>query len=295
MLSEAIEVYRSARLADCEERAFMLTAVGVPSEIDHPGPEFVLLVDPHAASEAQFHLRQYEWERRPQPRPAPLPPPRLHPDAWVGCAIYAIALLWIAYAVSHGIGRLDDFSVGELYAAAMQRGEWWRAWTALTLHLGPAHLSANLGAGVWFGYLCGRVLGPGLAWALIVNGGACANLIEGLLAAPSHRAAGASTAVFTALGLLAAHTWSTRRGLERHWALGWGPLIAGVVLLGWLGTAGAHTDVFAHLAGFVVGGVLGVVVAIPAVRRVLDTLPQWLTGALAVAPMALAWLLALGS
>ncbi len=293
MLSEAVEVYRSTRLAECEERAFVLTAVGVASELTRAGEHYVLLVDPHAAADARSHLLQYQREIRPPTAPVPLLAPRLHARAWVGCAVYGATLIAVAYAVDNGVVRLDAFDVGELDAAAMQHGQWWRAWTALTLHFGPDHLVANLGAGIWFGYLAGRLLGPGVAWALIVNGGACANLIEGLLAAPSYRAAGASTAVFTALGVLAAYSWRQRRRLAPHWALGWSPLVAGVVLLGWLGTAGAHTDVFAHLVGFVVGAALGAAAAAAAIHRALERAPQWLAGALALGSMALAWTLAL--
>lgn len=295
MLSEAVEVYRSGRLADCEERAFVLTAVGVASELTRAGESYVLLVDPDTAADARSHLLQYQKEIQRPGRPAPLPPPHLHAHAWIGCALYCAVLIGVAYAVNRGIGRLDAFDLGELDAAAVQHGQWWRAWTALTLHFGPDHLAANLGAGVWFGYLAGRLLGPGVAWALIVNGGACADLLEGVLATPSLRAAGASTAVFTALGLLAAYSWRQRRRLAPHWALGWSPLVAGVVLLGWLGTAGVHTDIFAHLAGFAAGGVLGAVVAAPQLQRALERAPQWLVGALALGPVTIAWLCALSS
>lgn len=288
---EAIEVYRSTCLADCEERAFVLTAVGLESEIVHTGSYHALLVDPLALDAARAHLERYDEESRPAlpARPRPL---RVHPHAWVGCLVYAGVLIFVAYAVRSGVGPLDAFDAGELHAAAVQHGEWWRAWTALTLHYGPAHLAANLGAGIWFGYLAGQMLGPGAAWVLIVNGGAIANLIEGLLAAGAHRSAGASTAVFTALGMLSAHSWRERRSVREHWALGWSPLVAGVVLLGWLGTAGRHTDVFAHLMGFLVGVLLGAAVAAPSAQRLLARTPQWLSGALALGSVAFAWLLA---
>jgi membrane associated rhomboid family serine protease len=292
MANDAIEVYRSARLGECEERAFVLTAVGVPSEIVRSGADHVLMVEPLAVEAARAHLERYDEEARPVASPVPRP---LHPDAWAGCAIYVAVLIAVAWAVSHGVGPLDAFDAGELHAAAVRHGEWWRAWTALTLHYGLAHLSANLGAGAWFGYLAGRQFGPGTAWALIVNGGALANLIEGLLAPGSHRAAGASTAVFTALGLLAAFSWRGRRALEEHWAIGWSPLVAGVILLGWLGTAGAHTDVFAHLMGFLLGVLLGSIIAAPSLQRRLARTPQWLGGVLALGPLLLAWLLALRS
>jgi rhomboid protease GluP len=316
MTPDAIEIYRSARRADCEERAFVLLAVGISSEIAREAPEgdiwpasgraaarepcaggsrtretgsFVLLVAPDASASARAHLARYEEERRAAPAPAPMPPPRLYPYAWAGCLLYAAVLLGVAYAVGNGLWRLDAFDVGDLYAAAVRQGEWWRAWTALTLHLDPAHIAANLGAGVWFGWLAGRLLGPGVAWALIVNGAACANLLEGLLAAPDDRSAGASTAVFTALGLLAAYSWRERRHLPQRRALAWSPLVAGVVLLGWLGTAGEHTDVFAHLAGFLVGALLGAAAAAGAVRRTLERIPQSLAGAVALGAVVIAW------
>ena len=65
---------------------------------------------------------------------------------------------------------------------------------------------------------------------------------------------GASTAVFTALGLLAAYSWRERHLMAQRPAQRYGPLFAGVILLGWLGTSGEHTDVMAHLLGFAVGG-----------------------------------------
>ena len=302
MSSDAVEVFRSTRREECAERAFVLLAVGVPSEIIHVpgeplswGSHFALLVEPRRFSDARHHLIRYEEERRPRPEPPPLPPPKLHAHAWIGCVAYAAVLFWVAYAVNGGLWRLDAFDVGDLYAAAVRHGQLWRAWTALTLHLDVGHLVANLGAGIWFGWLAGRLLGPGTAWALIVNGGAVANLIEGLLAAPDDRSAGASTAVFTALGLLAAYSWWERRQLPQRWARAWGPLVAGVVLLGWLGTAGEHTDVFAHLAGFCVGVLLGTTAAVAPVRRVLERAPQWIGGALALGAVAAAWALALQS
>ena len=177
----------------------------------------------------------------------------------------------------------------------MQAGQWWRAWTALTLHLSGIHLASNLCAGIWFGYLAGRQLGVGVAWFLIVAGGGIADLVEALSAPPWHRSVGASTAVFTALGLMAAYTWRERLPLRQSWVQRWGPLVAGVVLLGWLGTAGKDTDVMAHVLGFGIGVLLGAVAALPAVRQRLHRLRQWPAGLAAIAIMAAAWALALSS
>jgi len=148
-------------------------------------------------------------------------------------------------------------------------------------------------AGVWFGYLAGRQMGVGTAWFLIVLGAGIANLLEGQLGPPGHRAVGASTAVFAALGAMSAYSWRERFQLPQRWARRWGPLVAGVILLGWTGSAGEGTDVVAHVGGFVVGAVLGATAALPRGQALLRRVPQWASGSAALAAIALAWACAL--
>jgi len=286
-------VYRSPRRRHCEERLLVLTAVEVEGFITRVDGEFLLQVASADVGYAARHLAQYEAENRPPP-PSP-PPPRLYRHAWVGCVVYALVLLGVAVALSNGLVRLDAFDVGELDAARVQAGQWWRGWTALTLHLDGPHLAANLGAGIWFGYLAARQMGNGTAWLLTVSGAGLANLLEGLLGPPEHRAVGASTAVFSALGAMSAYSWRERFALPQRWARRWGPLIAGVILLGWTGSAGEGTDVVGHLGGFALGALLGATAALPRVQGLLQRLPQWVGGAVALGSIALAWGCALAS
>ena len=300
-----VEVFRSRRRRPSDERAFVLHAVGIPSTVTFAGTRFILWVREADGPRALTHLLQYESENRP--RPPPPPPPRVYPNAWIGCVAYVLCLMGVAYLISAGLLRLDAFDTADMRAAAVRSGEWWRAWTALTLHVDGAHLAANLGAGVWFGYLAARQIGVGSAWFLIVSGAALANLIEGCFATPDYRSVGASTAVFTALGLMSAYSWRERYEFPQRWARRWGPLVAGVILLGWTGSGGGsedslrtgpesvHVDLFAHIAGFAVGIVLGAVAALPASRRLLDRVPQWAAGGAALASIAIAWAFALHS
>jgi membrane associated rhomboid family serine protease len=161
-------------------------------------------------------------------------------------------------------------------------------------------------AGVWFGYLAARLLGAGNAWFLVVMGAGLANWIEAFFGPATHRSVGASTAVFTALGLLSAYSWRTRLAYPQRWALRWGPLVAGIVLLSWTGTggqsldepgggAGQTVDVVAHALGFAVGLLAGAGAALESVSRVLNRVPQWLAGLLALVPVAVGWIRALSS
>jgi rhomboid protease GluP len=305
MLTTVLEVFRSFRKADCEERAFVLTAVGIPNHVHFDGWHHVLTVEEPQYAAAIAHLSRYAAESRPLPPPPP--PQKLYPFSLVGCVLYVLALVLIGYAVAGGVWRLDAFDIGSIDSARVQAGEWWRAWTALTLHVDAAHLFANLGAGAWFGYLAGRQLGPGNAWLLTVIGAGVANLIESLLGPGNHHSVGASTAVFTALGLMAAYTWRIRYELPQRWALRWGPLVAGALLLGWLGTGGldgtdkpeviaaSTTDIVAHATGFFVGAVLGAGAAVTAVRKRLARVPQWASGIAAAGVIAIAWSVALSS
>jgi membrane associated rhomboid family serine protease len=288
-------VYRSPRRRDCDERLLVLTAVGVAGIVVLGEGTFLLQVPTDSAGYASRHLLQYESENRAPPPPPP--PAPVYPYAWVGCLAYVAVLMGVAAVLSRGLVRLDAFDVGAMDAARVQAGQWWRAWTALTLHMDGPHLAANLAAGVWFGYLAGRQMGVGTAWFLTVTGAALANLLEGLFGPAEHLSVGASTAVFACLGAMSAYSWRERYQLPQRWARRWGPLIAGVILLGWTGAGGegTQTDVIAHVAGFAVGAVLGATVALPRLNRLVARVPQWLSGGGALAAILIAWWCALAS
>jgi rhomboid protease GluP len=297
------EVFRAGRIPECDERAFMLFAVGIGSAIARDDGGYVLLVEEQDAPAALEHLRRYEVERFNRPRP---PPPKLYPNAWMGSLGYAVVVIGVALAISNGLWRLDAFDVGELNAGLVRHGQWWRVWTALTLHVDGAHLAANTAAGIWFGYLASRLMGGGTAWLLVVLGAGIANSIESALAPASHISVGASTAVFTALGLMSAYSWQVRLPYAQRWALRWGPLIAGLVLLAWTGTGRESledpvtpteqtVDVAAHALGFLVGLLAGAGASLAARSRVLNRVPQWVAGLLALVPIVVSWVRALNS
>jgi membrane associated rhomboid family serine protease len=291
MLVDPVVVFRSLHRKPSDERAFVLTAVLIDNEVIEESAGFALCVSQRQAAHAAHHLHQYDEERR---RPRPTAPAVVqYPHAWRASVAYAAVLLLVALAAAaHAMDR-DLFDVGAVHGTLLQSGQWWRAFTALTLHWDLEHLLGNLGAGMLFGYFAARQLGNGRAWLLVLICAGLANLIEVTLVADSYRSAGASTAVFATVGLLAAHTWRTRRGLGLP---GWrqaAPLIGGVLLLAWLGTEGENTDVLSHGLGFLCGAAAGFMVATRRGALLLNLLPQSVAGAAALAGLSLCWWLAL--
>jgi rhomboid protease GluP len=290
------EIYRSTRLADCEQRAFVLRAVGIEHVVQASGELFGLLVPEELASSALHHLRSYDEESRVlTPAPAPIV---LHPHAAVGSVFYTAIVISVAYCAGRAMLGVDWNAAGGLTAAAFDGAQWWRAITALTLHADLGHLLGNLAFGVPFGFFAAQLLGTGRAWLSILVAATAGNLLDSALMSQQQTTIGASTAVFAMLGLVAAYAWRHGSAHPQRWAqrwsLRWAPLIAGVALLGITGAAGEHTDVIAHLAGFASGAILGVVHGhwphLLAGRR-----SQRLAGTGALAAVVIAWTLALRS
>jgi rhomboid protease GluP len=291
VLINAVTVYHSPLRSACEERAFVLTAVQIPSEVAVEEGLWVLRVAQRQAAHAVHHLHQYAGERR-HPR-ASAPPARHFPGAWRGALLYSLLLLFVSLLAAQHLPGLDLFAAGAMGALGVQAGEWWRAWTALTLHWDAEHLLGNLGFGALFGFFAAQQFGNGRAWLLIVLGAGLANLAEGMLMSGSYISAGASTAVFNAVGLIAANAWQTRRAYS---VPGWrraAPLVGGVMLLAWLGTEGEHTDVLSHALGFATGLAAGLLFGTRAGARWLARLPQAWAAVIATAWMATCWVLAL--
>jgi membrane associated rhomboid family serine protease len=290
-----VAVGRSASRMACEERALVLHAVGIASELAWDGREWLLLVANDHETAALSHLERYRAEN-PE-RPAPPPPITAHAHAWTGSAVYVLVLLTVGWLAGHHALGIDWRDAGALAATAVRRGEWWRALTALTLHVDIAHLVGNIGFGAVFGWLASQLLGPGLAWGTVLLAAALANAGVAWLAPREHVSLGASTAVFSALGLLASYAWRSRADERARWAYRWAPLVAGLALLAFTGAGGERTDVLAHLLGFATGVLAGTVHA----RRrggssgFDSTRVQWLAAAGTIGLLLLGWTLAIGT
>lgn len=275
----------------CSERALVLQSQDIPYELLRGGERTLLTVPEEFAERARYELWQFEQENAPAraPRPIEIQPQNGMPGAFAYAAVLLL-VTWLAGAAAFG---RDWLGAGRIDGELLRAGEWWRAVTALTLHSGPRHLLGNIGFGMLFGALAGRLAGSGVTWLAILLAGAAGNVLNTLLLAPQHRSIGASTAVFAALGLLAGFVWRGRLMRQDRWPWRLGPLIGGIALLAFTGTGDESTDIGAHLAGFLTGLAAGIGLTQVADRLAGQRLQQ-ACGGIAAALLAAAWLLALG-
>jgi rhomboid protease GluP len=271
-----------ARVAECPtlesayERMLVVLAMNLPCWLAaEPGepPRFSLWSEPGASGRIATEIAAYESEQAlPRPLPPDLPD---HPPGFLPAALWTLAL------TATFVGQTRDPELGRQWInrgeAVFQGGEWWRPFTALFLHADLEHLLGNLLSGLIFTMFLARTIGPWRAWGLTLLAGTLGNLAAAWLRLGREVSSlGASTAVFGALGLLAGcGIVQARRGARRGgvWPVAV-PLVAGLVLLAWLGSGGERTDILAHLAGFACGLLLGLPAGrLPSAQPVPPTLP----------------------
>ncbi|MEO8224409.1 MAG: rhomboid family intramembrane serine protease [Gammaproteobacteria bacterium] len=286
-------VYESRGRRACEEYALVLVALGIPHMIaEGPRSAALLLVPAEHAGAAREQLRLYAAENRHR---LPLPPLELHGLGLPGVIGYAIVLVGAFLVQGRVAFGVDWLEAGGLDGAAVRDGEWWRVLTALTLHGDAGHLVANVCFGAFFGAFAGQFLGSGVAWATILVAAGAGNALDLALLPPSHRAIGASTAVFTALGLIAALMWRAEVRQTSTWARRYAPLIGAAVLLAYLGTGDARTDAVAHLTGFITGVFAGAAYDMRRPRWLQSAAVQAVAGLVTLAVLATCWWLAVSS
>lgn len=256
------ELGRYQGLAHAQEHALVVLAMRQPCWVRATDDGmFSLHAEPAAAEAARHEIATYENEQSGLAgRPAAVSP-RLRFKA--GTSALAV---WMLSLVAGFVLQQDHPSLTDRGASSsvglIGHGDWWRPLTSLFLHADFPHLMGNLIAGACFGALASKSIGAVRAWPLILLSGIGGNLLTSLSAWPeAYESIGASTAVFGALGLLSGIGFvsllRSRRGLP--WLRVAAPLLAGIVLLGWLGGAppDAGVDVIGHAAGFLCGLVGG--------------------------------------
>lgn len=264
-------------------RQLVLQAKALPYLLERGALYVPLFTREVAAGE----IRAFENERRYADYLERLEPEYSKKDNWIR-VIMLLALLafWNSLRYRAREWNLDFLpynsegwvEVGALNKFALGSGEWWRCFTALTLHADAEHLLSNILFGAIFLLLLCRRTGLGLGAFITVFSAAAANACNSLFQAPQTLSIGFSTAVFAALGALcglaalriltgAGAGKEASGGLEQNLTAHLAAhiarrerrgiflsLAAGVAFLSFIGGSGApRVDFSAHALGFAAG------------------------------------------
>ncbi len=167
-------------------------------------------------------------------------------------------VLFLFETVGHQLEFLHK--IGNAHSQLIFKGEWWRTFTALTLHSGPGHYMSNMISGFLIFNLIAVRTNIGFWLFGILISSACANFFVALTWSDVvHRSVGFSTAVFGGLGLLAMIEMRASIQIKKMEIRNFAPLLAALFLVVFMGI-GERSDVLAHFYGFFFGALYGVIV-----------------------------------
>lgn len=230
----------------------VLASQGIEAVIARENDAWVLVVSPHEYDRAIKALQQYQKENRGWKWQHTLPGTGLF-FHW-GSLLWALAM-GVIYYWSMVLYPHMKFA-GAVDSQLIRDGQWWRLFTAVTLHADPSHLMANVTTGIiLIGFAMAR-FGPGPALLGTYIAGVLGNVAGLYFYRDEHRSLGASGMVMAALGMLAVQSfslWHKDHSFRQLLARAFGAALLILVLLG----TSPESDVVAHVGGFCVGAVFG--------------------------------------
>ena len=208
---------------------------------------------------------------------------RLFHPALIFWSLFLIAVHWSVEAAN-----ADLKALGVMDSVKASSGEWFRLFSAVTLHADVDHLVSNLVGGFLFVSAAATQWGVGVALLLSYCAGVMGNLLGWWMYEPPHQSLGASGMVFGALGLCLATPFFRVSGT------GWRRrAVAATVMLFALFGLNPASDIVAHVGGLLGGATIGWVALL--LGRSEQKIPEWVD-ALAMVVLGFAilgpWLMA---
>ncbi|MBR4560266.1 MAG: rhomboid family intramembrane serine protease [Fibrobacter sp.] len=224
---------------------------------DESGP-FQIFILPEHETRARQQLALYRKENPPKEENPPIPLSFSLQPLWVLLAPTIFTLIDFTDKVNLHTPGISD-------ASKVLKGEWFRAFTAQTLHGDTRHLASNL--------LCGYIVMNMITFRIpllrlapfIAIAAAIANLCVSFTVQSDFRSLGFSTFVFAAIGCLSVIEFrlmpKESHGLIRRFA----PLCGAASLAVFLGL-GENADILGHAYGFIAGLFAGFIPSKKALR-----------------------------
>lgn len=214
--------------------------------------DWAIFTTPDIAKVAKEQIETFVFENHMTQDTMGLPPLMLSlQPLWVLAVPTLITLMstWPANHLMKGQGMND--------ADRLFKGEWWRIFTAQTLHSNSHHLASNLISGYFvLSILAARIPLTRLVSPLLLATG-LANAAVSWTWGTDFRSLGFSTFVFAALGSMAAIEWrllpKNTVGLFKRFE----PLLSSLFIAIMMGV-GENSDVLAHFYGLIAGIFAGI-------------------------------------
>lgn len=182
-----------------------------------------------------------------------------------------IAANIVIFFIVEATGGSEDvyhmMDCGASFAPLIQSGEYYRLFTCMFLHFGFRHLFGNMLLLFFVGDYMERYLGKIKYLILYIGGGLCGNLLSYAMELKNGDnvvSAGASGAIFAVLGGLAVSALLNR---GRLYELTFKRIAIMAALSLWTGFTSTGVDGFAHLGGFLGGGVIACVFVLPGLLK----------------------------
>jgi membrane associated rhomboid family serine protease len=275
---------RSKRMA--MDWSLVLASQDIAAIINHTETGWELVVEPPDLDRARAVLAQYQMENRGWP----------WRQKWddAGLVFHWGALFWVLWMGVFYYGSMVRFpgcqTAGIVDSHAIWHGEWWRLFTAVTLHENLPHLLGNSAMGFLLLGLAMARFGPGIAVLAAFLAGAAGNLAAVIPDPAAHYSLGASGMVTGALGLITVQTFVPGRKDGRRPLLSRG-MAAGVLILVLISFS-PGTDMVAHVGGFGAGALFGLALNWIPPAALQRTFPNAVSGVILAGLVLVTWLLA---
>lgn len=271
LLPSRKELARSGSKQDILDCSLVLSSQGIKHWMEFDGGEWSLAVEERDGTLAAGLIETWRAENVGF---QDAPPEAADLDLMVSPLLFLAVPVAAYFLVESQPWSMYLHDRGNADAGRILSGEWWRCFTAATLHADDSHFLSNLVSGYFILNLLNHRLGIGTLMLLATLGAGLDNFLVAVFSDPGHRSLGYSSVVFCALGLLAgAETLGlARKRIEHRRAQGgaddaegsfWyvrlrrlSPLMAALFVAVLVGL-GENVDVKAHFYGFGIGAALG--------------------------------------
>jgi len=268
--------------------SLVLASQDIAATINRTETGWELMVDPPELERARAVLSQYQIENRVWRWRQEVP--------WTGAAFHWGALWW-------GLGLVAIYyltmvrcpwlqGAGMVDSRAVLGGQWWRLFTAVTLHENLPHLISNATTGFLLLGLAMARYGPGVAMLAAFLAGVAGNCADVMIYQDAHYSLGASGMVTGALGLITVQSFASWRKSRAAASVLPRAIAAGVLILVLIGFS-PETDTVAHVGGFLAGAAFGLALGWVRPATLQRNAPNIVGGIVLGALVFATWLLAI--